>query len=210
MQWEEAKITYYLTALTTDQTDLGNTAAAAELSGMSLYLREQMSPCFKGFSDEWGEGKHRIYCTSLHHPEDKVMLNHTVRTKVSRLSNKDWGKAEEYAAPVEVFTTSLNSEVWVVLVPGYVWREKSLHKSSVTFWKEYLQIRRQPRKEHQTWENETKLLIYNLQSASLRLTYFCKLAWLSASVRQHPLLLQESQILGWNRKCLLKSQRKKK
>lgn len=68
---------------------MGN--AAAELSGVNLYLREQMSPCFKRISDEWGKGKHknRIYSTLLHHPEDELILNHTVKTKVSRLSNKD-------------------------------------------------------------------------------------------------------------------------
>lgn len=125
-----AKLIYCLTVLTTNQTDLGNTAAA-ELSGVSPYLQEQMSLCFKGFSDEWGKGKHRIYHAFLHHPEDKVMLNHTVRTKISRLSAKDWGKAEEYAAPVQVFITSLNSEVWVFLVPGYAWREEPFHSSPV-------------------------------------------------------------------------------
>lgn len=83
----EPKI-YCLTVLPTDQTDLGNIAVSV-LSDVSFYLREQMSPCFKGFSDEWGKGKHRIYHTFLIHPEDKVMLNHIVRTKISRFSNND-------------------------------------------------------------------------------------------------------------------------
>lgn len=67
---------------------MGNTAAA-ELSVVSLYLMIKMSLGFKGFSDEWEKGKHRIYCTFLHHPENKVMLNHTARTKISRSSSKD-------------------------------------------------------------------------------------------------------------------------
>lgn len=54
--------------------------------------------------------------TALSQPpsEDEVILNPIVRTKV-----KDLGKAEEYAAPFEVFQTGI-SEVWVVLVPGYM------------------------------------------------------------------------------------------
>lgn len=43
----QAKIIYCLTVLTTEQTNMGNAAAAAELSGVNLYLREHMSPCIK-------------------------------------------------------------------------------------------------------------------------------------------------------------------
>lgn len=73
---------YCLAVLITNQTDTAN-AAAAQPSGVNRYQREQTSPCFKGFSDEWAKGKHRIYSTLLHHPEDEVILNHTVRTTVS-------------------------------------------------------------------------------------------------------------------------------
>lgn len=82
-----AKIIYCLTVLNTDQADLGNTAAT-ELSVVSLYLTMEISLGFKGFSDEREKGKHGIYCTLLHHPEDKV--SHIVRTKISRSSSKDW------------------------------------------------------------------------------------------------------------------------
>lgn len=67
---------------------MGNTAAT-ELSVVSLYLTMEISLGFKGFSDEREKGKHGIYCTLLHHPEDKIMLSHIVRTKISRLSSKD-------------------------------------------------------------------------------------------------------------------------